>query len=292
MLAASAIAQFVLIAAALPLGVNGDACPAPGAVELKLASLRAPGAAAPRYRLEVGRTGSTVLLTARDADGALWVQRELPSAAPCAELEDAAAVVLLAWEAQLQPGDVPIPEVSRPLPAPAPAPERALELGVRVSAAGQAWLSSASPTWGAWGAVELRGRWLGVELGVMGQGQRSLALSTGSAQWSRFSVSLGGTFSAQVLDGVDVGLGVAVVGGPFWVTGVGFDDPKSVLDFDVGATATAKLLLPSLWKLRPFIAVGGTVWFRRHVAEAKTPDRAVVIPFLEASPTLGLVFTP
>lgn len=270
-------------------------CPAPAAVESKLAALRAPGAVAPRYTLEVDRTDTAVRLTARDVDGGLWLQRELPSAAPCAELEDAAAVVLLAWEAQLPPADVPIPDVpvvEAPLPAPEPAPAP-LELGVRVSAAGQVWLSTASPTWGATGAVELRlGRWAGLELGVMGQGQRELPLSTGRAVWSRFSVFLGPTFSTQVLDGVDVGASVALVGGPFWVTGVGFQTGNTVLDWDLGAAVQAKVLMPALWKVRPYIAVGGTLWMRRHLVEARTPDAQRVIPFVEASPTLGLVFTP
>ena len=273
--------------AALPL------CPAPDAVELKLQALRSPGAMAPRYTLEVAKSGESVLLTARDVKGALRVQRELPGAAPCAELEEAAAVVLLAWEAELQPGEVPVPDVPvvEQVLAPPP-PTQPFALGVRVNAAGQAWLSSASPTWGATGSVELHGRWLGIELAVTGQGRRELQLSTGRALWSRFSVSLGPVATLHVAGGLDVSLGAALIGGPFWVTGLGFDETRSVLDWDLGASAQVKVMLPALWKVRPFIAVGGVLWMRRHLVEAKTPDATKVIPYLEASPTLGLVFTP
>jgi hypothetical protein len=267
-------------------------CPAPDAVETKLQALRSPGAAAPRYTLEVVKTGASLLLSARDLNGGLWVQRELPAAAPCAELEDAAAVVLLAWEAQLMPGEVPVPDVpvvEQGVEAPHAEPA---SVAVRVSAAGQAWLSSASPAWGATGAVELHGRWLGVELSVMGQGRRELPLSTGRAMWSRFSVSVGPVATVRVLEGLDVSFGAALIGGPFWVTGRGFDQDASVLDWDLGASAQVKVLLPSFWKLRPYVAAGGVLWARRHIVEARTPDAARVIPFLEASPTLGLVFTP
>lgn len=276
-----------LALAALPL------CPAPDAVETKLQALRSPGAAAPKYTLEVAENGASVLLTARDVKGALWVQRELPAAAPCAELEEAAAIVLLAWEAQLQPGEVPVPDLPVVEQATAPPPPaEPFAPGVRVNAAGQVWLSSASPTWGATGSVELHGRWLGVELAVTGQGRRELALATGRALWSRFSVSLGPVATLHLLDGLDVSLGAALIGGPFWVTGLGFDEPRSVLDWDLGASAQVKVMLPKVWKLRPFIAVGGVLWLRRHLVEAKTPDATKVIPYLEASPTLGLVFTP
>lgn len=265
-------------------------CPSPQAVELKLASLRAPGASAPKYQLEVGRLGESVLLTARDAGGALWLQRELPSTAPCAELEDAAAVVLLAWEGQLAPGEVPVPEVKRVDPLPAEA--GAFSLGIRVNAGGQLWLSSAMPTWGATGSVELHGSWLGLELGVLGQGRREVKLGEGRAAWSRFSVWLGPTATAHVANGVDASLSVGLVGGAFQVSGVGFDSPRTLTDFDLGALASAKVLLPGFWKMRPYVAVMGAWWARRHVVEASTPDAAVLLPFLEASPSMGLVFTP
>jgi len=273
----------------LPLALLLGICPAPEAVEHKLAALRAPGAAAPKYQLEVGRLGESVLLTARDGGGGLWLQRELP-AAPCAELEDAAAVVLLAWEAQLAPGEVPVPEVKRsePLTEEAASPP----LGVRVNAGGQLWLSSAMPTWGAAGAVELHGRWLGVEIGVLGQGRRELTLGTGRAAWSRFSAWVGPTASTRVANGVDASLTLALVGGAFQVTGIGFDTPHTVTDWDLGGLASAKVLLPGFWRFRPYVAVMGAWWARRHAVEASTPDAVKVLPFLEASPSVGLVFVP
>ncbi len=268
-------------------------CPAPEAVQLKLAALRAPGSWAPQYQLEVGRVGESVLLTARDGGGALWLQRELPASAPCAELEDAAAVVLLAWEAQLAPGEVPVPEVKRAEPAPPPPAEPpSSPLGVRVNAGGQLWLSSAMPTWGATGSVELHGRWLGLEVGVLGQGRRELPVGTGTASWSRFSAWLGPTATAHVANEVDASLTLAFVGGAFQAVGTGFDTPKTVVDFDLGALAVAKVLLPGFWRLRPYVAVMGAWWARRHAVEASTPYAFVMLPFLEASPSVGLVFAP
>lgn len=269
-------------------------CPAAAAVEQKLAALRAPGASAPKYALEVGRSADAVLLTARDDSGALWLQRELPASAPCAELEDAAAAMLLAWEAQLEPGRVPEPvvaPVAAKLEAAAPAAPP-LSLAVRVSAQAEMWLSTADPTWGAQGSVELHGRWLGVELSVLGQGQRTLALGLGRATWSRFTVALGPTVTVSPSERFAFSLGVGAAMGPMWVRGAGFDTAKALVDWDAGALFQARALLPGFWKLRPFVGATALWWLRRHLVEATNPDAAKVLPFFEATPTLGVVLTP
>ncbi|MBL8950172.1 MAG: hypothetical protein JNK82_05310 [Myxococcaceae bacterium] len=269
-------------------------CPAPEAVEHKLSTLRGPNAAAPKYQLEVGTLGESVLLTARDLNGALWLQRELPASAPCGELEDAAAVVLLAWEAQLAPGEVPVPEVMRiePVVVAPVEPEPPAPLTVRVNAGGQVWLSSAMPTWGAAGSVEVHGRWLGFEVGVLGQGRRTVPLGPGSAVWSRASMWVGPMVTAQVARGVDASLTVGFVGGMFQATSAGFDVTTPVTDFDLGGLASAKVLLPGFWKLRPYVALMGAWWARRHLVESTSPEAARVLPFLEASPSVGLAFVP
>ena len=96
----------------------------------------------------------------------------------------------------------------------------------------------------------------------------------------------------RLLEGVHVSLTASLVAGPFWVSGGGFDKPYALTDWDLGAALSVKVLLPGFWKLRPFVGCGGTWWMRRHVVEARTPDAARVLPFLEASPMAGLVFTP
>jgi hypothetical protein len=267
-------------------------CPAPGAIAQRLQALRAPGASAPNYVVNVGRTDGTVTLTARDERGATWVRRELPASAPCNELEEAAAVVLLAWEAQLAPGAVPVPEMPAPPMVPAvmkeAAPEPAAAWGARVGASAQLWLSSASPTWGAQGSVELHGKRFGVELDVLGQGQRQLVLSPGRVTWSRFTVVLCPTVSLAAAEGLDVSVGAGLAAGPFWIQGTGFSRNFSQLDWDLGVTANAKALLPGMWRVRPFVAVAGVVWLRRHIAEAEVPSASALVPFVEVTPTLGL----
>src|SRR5207244_1912286 len=147
--------------------------------------------------------------------------------------EDAAAVVLLAWEAELKPAEVPVPLVEAPPPLPEPGASSP-SLEVRANAGAQLWLSAADPTWGAAGAIEVHGRRFGVALSVSGQGRRDLVLGTGHATWSRFSVALGPAASFHVVDGVDLSAGVSLAVGPFWVTGSGFDKPYSVTDWDLG----------------------------------------------------------
>jgi hypothetical protein len=200
--------------------------------------------------------------------------------------------VLLAWEAQLPPGEVPVPQVQRKLPAAEPMP-RPGALVVRVGASAQAWLSSALATWGAAGSVELRqGPW-GAELTVFGQGQRQVALGDGRATWSRLSVALGPTASLKLAEKVELSLDAAAVAGPFWVSGSRFEgENAAVLDWDFGVTAGARLFLPGFQAFRPFLGLSGVAWVRRHEVRATRPAAAAVLPFLEASPTLGLAFTP
>lgn len=282
----------MLSAVTLTLVALTDACPQPAAVEQKLSALRAKGAAAPAYKIALARDADTVKLTALDSRGEAWLERNLPASAPCDELEAAAAVMLLAWEAELVPGSVPVPELERRFePAPEPAPP--LHVGVRLSAAGEVWLSNANPTWGAGGAAELRlGRHLGIELGVNGQGRRNVALGPGSASWSRLSVALGPNASFAFTEKLELTVGAALVAGPLWVSGVGFDQTETLTDWDLGAKLHVRLFLPGLWQVRPFIGVGAVVWLRRHLVEAERPDAAKLLPLFEISPTLGLAFAP
>src|SRR5439155_5839670 len=128
-------------------------------------------------------------------EGQMWLERTLPAGEDCDALENAAAVVLLAWETQLP---APVQQVAESLP---------LEDGwsLRVGASGQLWLSSALATWGAAGEVAIaRQRFpLGLSLEVLGQGRREVALGGGHAAWSRLSFAGGPTVRLSVYEGLD-----------------------------------------------------------------------------------------
>jgi hypothetical protein len=283
---------------AAPL-VNGmlAECPAASAVEQRLSDLRAPDAVALWYRVDVQRAGDALKLKAVTASGDTVLERSLPAAGPCEELEQAAAAVLLAWEAQLPPGAVPAPMPASVVvekheqTAPAPA---SIEERLRVSAQGAAWLSSVAPVGGGSATVEWRPTRLPLALSfdVFGQGQRTLPLAGGTGTWSRLSFGLGVTGTLNLDARVALTLGLGGVGGPFWVNGAGYQTSNHLLDWDAGLMARALLYLPGLWRIRPYVGVDGVLWLRRHqvIAQGATA-LAQVLPDFEVAPCAGLAWT-
>jgi hypothetical protein len=273
-------------------------CPAAAAVERRLSALRAPDAVALWYRVDVQRSGDAFTLKAVTASGETFLQRSLPAAGPCEELEQAAAVVLLAWEAQLPPGEVPAPSPSPALvekqeaaaPAPAPVNER-----LRVSAQGAAWLSGVAPVGGGGATVEWRPTRLPLALSfdVFGQGQRTIPLAGGTGTWSRLSFALGVTGTVNLDPRVSLTFGLGGVGGPFWVNGAGYQTSNNhLLDFDAGLMARALLYLPGLWRIRPYVGADAVLWLRRHqiVAQGSNAGQQV-LPDIEVAPCAGLAWT-
>jgi hypothetical protein len=296
-LASALIAMPVLAAsgnAASLISATLEQCPTAEAVQQRLNTLRTPGAVALWYRVDVRRAGDGITLKAVTAQGDTFLERSLPAAGPCEELEQAAAAVLLAWEAQLPPGDVPLPAVEKhEEPAPEPAPEPVKDR-LRVSAHGAAWLSNVGPVAGGGGSVEWRPTRLPLALALdfFGQGQRTMPLAGGFGTWSRFSLALGiiGTLNLDPRVALTFGLGAA--GGPFWVNGAGYSTSKSVLDWDAGAMARVRLFLPGLWQIRPYLGVDGVLWLRRHEIETTGSNPGQhVLPDFEVAPCAGLAWT-
>jgi hypothetical protein len=263
-----------------------------------LSALRTSDAVALWYRVDVRRAGDSFTLKAVTAKGDTFLERSLPAAGPCEELEQAAAAVLLAWEAQLAPGDVPLPTVAAPTlgvekrdepPSLEPVKDR-----LRVSAQGAAWLSAVAPVAGGGGSVEWRPTRLpfSLSLDIFGQGQRSIQLAGGHGTWSRLSFALGVTGTLNLDPRVALTFGLAAVGGPFWVNGSGYDVSNHVLDFDAGAMARVRLFLPGLWQIRPFVGVDGVGWLRRHQLETTGPNAGQqFLPDFEVAPCAGLAWT-
>ncbi|HET7757952.1 MAG TPA: hypothetical protein VFK87_11905, partial [Steroidobacteraceae bacterium] len=246
-------------------------------------------------RVDVHRAGDALTLKAITATGDTFLERSLPAAGPCEELEQAADAVLLAWEAQLPPGEVPVPVVERheePLSVPAPEP---IKERLRVSAHGAAWLSAVGPVGGGGASLEWRPTRLPLALAfdVFGQGQRTVPLAGGFGTWSRLSFALGVTGSLQLDERVGLTFGVGAVGGPFWVNGANYSTSNHVLDWDAGAMASARLFLPGLWKVRPYVGVDAVVWLRRHqllVTQGSSASQQF-LPDFEVAPCAGLSWT-
>lgn len=274
----------------LALAMSSD-CPQAERVAARVEALRATGQRAPQYRLKIERVSDSMTITAFKPEGEALFERTLPASAACAELEEAAAVVVLAWEARLEPGALPVPTLEgKRDTAPTPSsPPRVRE--IRATAAGLGWLSLAPVAWGALVGAELKGTTFGVKLEVMLQGRRELSLGEGRASWSRVSAAVGPTVSFPLADRVDLSVATSLLAGPFWADGSGFAESFRVADWDLGFSADARLFLPSFWKMRFFVGLGGAVWVRRHEVKAGLPDSSRALPTLEAFPTMGLAFS-
>lgn len=279
--------------AAPDISVGAAQCPAAAAVERRLAALRAPGAAAVWYRVDVQHTADVLTVRAVTASGDAQLERTLPASGPCEELEQTAAVVLLAWEAQLAPGSVPVPQLERRVVAPAAQPEPTRGR-LRFSAQGAAWLSSVAPVGGGGGSLEWRPTRLplALALDVFGQGRRTLSVGEGTGTWSRLSFALGATGSFSLDERVSLTFGVGLGGGPFWIDGGGYETNQHLLDWDLGVTARALLYLPGLGPVQPFLGVNGVVWLRHHQAQVTGPNGGQrMLPGIEAAPCAGLAVT-
>jgi hypothetical protein len=167
-------------------------CPHPTAVSQRLAGLLRGGEAegeGPPDVVELSVVGAELRVRLSRPDGSLVAERLIPRSSRCAELADAAAALVAAWEADLRPG-VPLPPPARPSPpaallapqpplalqAPVPPPERAVyELGA------------------------LPALWLG-------GGQFSFAGAVRAGVWSRrapvgMTVALSATFPVETAEG-------------------------------------------------------------------------------------------
>lgn len=107
------------------LAIEGNSmCPTPAQVDEQLSSLAArqeDGKAEPaaRHRAYIWTDPRFVVVELLGPDGGLVAERKLDRSASCAELAQAVAVILAAWEAKFSPTLAPT-MIEMPAPAPAP----------------------------------------------------------------------------------------------------------------------------------------------------------------------------
>jgi hypothetical protein len=190
------------------LEVRGDAtCPAPADVARRLAELlpttaKAVAPASPTGRVIVARNGLALRLVLLGPNANELATRELPTDGTCDDLATAAAVVIAAWQADLNPDltpavalpskpAVPVPAVAtsagaRATPAPALPTRLELGLGLMVSDVGD--LAPGAIVTGALGR-----RNLGLVAGLMGTTSRTTAVGAlaNAASWTRVTLAVG-----------------------------------------------------------------------------------------------------
>jgi hypothetical protein len=184
--------------------VGEGACPAPADVSRRLAELVPVAAvpAAPRMA-RLSRVGDSLRVVLAGADGQRLGERDLPANESCADLAAAVAVVIAAWEAQIDPrvtSRVDLPAPAAPVTAPVlavqakPAPPRpgpAFDLGLGLIASLTGGQLAPGARLGAWIAPAGWRIGIGVAAAATTARAEPVAPPPAAARWTRLAFGLG-----------------------------------------------------------------------------------------------------
>jgi hypothetical protein len=307
-------AAFSLLVTAAPLQVEGDvSCPAPAEVAARLRPLLGgAGVGQPGDRVRLDREAGVLRVALVRADGQVRGARNVDERHDCAELAEAAAVILASWQAAEAP-PLRAPAAAARLTSPGPVarlqaegaattpnpPDGTAPASVDLHLGGAATFAGD----GARAGVSLAGTFggiaggLGLRLGARYDGFHRVVVrgskSTGDAgvRWRRLPLTLGPAFrvaaSAMVVEG-HLALAAA------WLTlaGEGFANDQRNDVLDVGTSAGLRLIVPGLTSARlcPYLGVEGAYWPRKTVANELSNQGSAALPRSELAAVLGLAF--
>lgn len=296
----------LLLASSAPVViVEGDtACPTPAEVAARVATLLPAGAGTAQAdvaRIEV--EAGTMRVTLTRSDGATLGERAIDGTFPCADLAEAAAVVLATWESDVHPeyraAPPPHPAPTEPpvvavtAPPPAPRAPAAFDLGAAV--AGSLAPSPAGGAAPALGALAV-GSWtpsgrLGLRGALQWTAERELELGAGAVRWRRATAALGPQLRFTSPD-TRWALDLHADGLAAWLTagGAGFTRDRQGDSFDPGLGAGVRALWFGRRGLVPWLELAGAGWLRSQTAFATPGVDAVALPRLETTLALGLSF--
>ena len=249
------------------LEVTGDAtCPAPADVARRLAELlpttaEAPAPEEPPGRVVVARNGLALRLVLLGPNANELATRELPADGTCDDLAAAAAVVVAAWQADLNPDLTPAvglpskpaapkaavatPAITRAAPT---APPTRLELGLGLVVSDVAGdLAPGAILTGALGRGDL-----GLVAGFMGTTSRTTAVGAiaNAASWTRVTLAIGPAWQPR-RGGLRADVRVQGLLGVLHVRGMALANAASDTTPQLGAGAGGKLALltgtSSIW---------------------------------------------
>jgi hypothetical protein len=273
-------------------------CPTAEAVEAQLRALSPAsldGAESHLVLLETRPDGLQMQLF--DERGRLLEQRLMPGPMDCEMGARFAAAVLATWETNLAVVGQPNPPAVTTTPAAkateseTPAPHRdpwRWEAGLGLSgflagngtfALGGELLGVLAPPHGAFGG----------ELSLVGTGIRSLTVGTGSANWQRYYLGLGGEAELGH-DALRLQLGAAFLFGLLSLSGTGYTESFSSSVFDPGIGVSAR----AIWRFEPSLAawlqLGASLWLKAQ--EVQVLDGANTytarVPPVDLSLSVGL----
>jgi len=245
-----------------------EGCPAAAAISQRLAGLLSTSADPPQPdRVDLTVDGSDLRLRLSRADGSLVAERRIPRSNRCAELADAVAALVAAWEADLRPvAPPPAPApLAAPLGPPAPLPQVEVEEAPREPQKASYEVGVLPALWLGGGSVSFAGTlragvWsrrspVGLTLAL----SATLPFESESARWRRHALSAGvmGRLRHRWLF-VD-GLGEAVLGWLVVQEGTG-----ARASFDPGLTIGLRAGSRVARRLEVYLSVAawGAAWTR------------------------------
>jgi hypothetical protein len=295
---------------ALRLVAEGT-CPSAAMVQARLEPLLPPGASAElSARARVEPIDELLRVEVRTDDGALLTVRDLARSASCADLADAAAVVIAtALSSAPRAAISPLPplEVPPPPPAPPPPPPPPPRLAWELSLAGALALGGARPTGGGVLAAALGpagSRWA-LRLAAAATALRSEPVGDAAAGWTRAALFAGPRCRlwlgdpgdpkdpagprpepARLLLDLQLGVGTALVA----ARGSGFVRDLTSFDWDVGLGAGAQLAIAARRAyVAPFLGAQLVGYLRPQELRVLGTSAAARLPALDVLLTAGLL---
>jgi hypothetical protein len=279
---------------------GSSACPSTADVTEQLAALgiSSPDGASHQATLDTSSDGLEVRLA--DASGTVLGRRVLAAAASCAELAQAAAVLIGTWEAQLAAAELAAPPV--PVLREPPPPRRLKRKRVWASEVAVGVESSYSEAGATFG---LRGYWsltpddsgLGVDLWLAALGTYNVFFyqlgvtdpneSQLSFVWQRFPVGVGAHWRLTGKPAVIDAHAEALVAELRVDAPAGFATPLTVWSVDVGASVglrVAEIVGPALF----WFDFSASVWPATKTLSVANAPTAVNLPPFQVLFSLGL----
>ncbi|MBI5546119.1 MAG: hypothetical protein HY901_19685 [Deltaproteobacteria bacterium] len=291
-----ALLTFLALAA---VDVGSDtACPAADGVAARLSVLLPAGEAGPTHRAALSAIEGGIEVELRDDQGRLLAQRTLRSAS-CAELADACAAVLAAWEAELRSQARPLSELEvgrRPILLPrarepeTPALEERPRLQLSLDAGAAASLSGGVVRPGgvlAIGVGREDSRW-GGRLSITAAAPFERALGPGRVKWARPALGLGPRL--LLWEGTArVEAAAELIAALLYADGVSFDQNQHALDFDPGAQVSVRLA-KQLPRWSCWVELAGTAFPRRQTVVVQGLDLGADLPRVALDLRVGVSF--
>jgi hypothetical protein len=259
--------------------VDGAAsCPTPSEVAAVLASIGVADSADVATLLPV-EGGVEVVLA--DERGERKKSRRLLAEGSCAEMAQAAAVVIATWESELKA------ERLKPVALAVPRAPRTRAIAFDVAGGATASFNPDVAFGGVLAAslTPRRGRF-GGRIAFSGAQTRDEALGTGHASYARYQLAFGPLYRlrpSRLLIDLHADVTVALL----TIEGVGYQNSRRDLDVDPGLGAGARLGV-RFGRVAPFVGLDVLGWLRRQRFTIEGASDVAVLPRWELNLSLGL----